>query len=327
MGGCAYVWELAPATAICHPGPVQSAPPRIAGRKVAVGFLLLVLTIAGTAVGIYLWGREPLGTIRSMAPVDDHRVFLVRDGHRQHGFAHFTFRDLRGGQVWAVPFHDVPQGAVPVAVAGRALLWVQNANVRNELQAFDLETGQFAFRVGETPIVRDSHPTVELVTYQDRAVASIGGPTPRVDVIDVREGRVLASHELPGARERAPSLRVVPSGVEVLPADEILRLVNPLTGTMATLPPVLRSSTATVAQAMIENDGTARIPHEGGFTVVSAQIEERRAARISSVVPRGDGIWVAAGTSVAVLDARTGRVRGSHGPATFSARREPSAPR
>lgn len=299
---------------------------RLSGRKVALAFLFLILCIAGTAIGIYLYGREPLGTIRSLTPVDDHRVLLVRDGHRQHGFAHLTLRDVRGGQVWAVPFHGVPVGASPVVVHGRVLLWVENASVRDELHAFELETGAFAFRVGETPIVRDAHPTVALVTYQDRAVAAIGGPTPRIDLIDVPTGRVVVTHELPGARDRAPELRVVASGVEVVPADGIVRLLNPLTGTFSPLPPILQRPGSEPLAVTLADDGTARIATATGAWTLRARSDRGRPVRVSLAQPLGNRIWVAAGASVAVIDAATGRVVGSHGKAVFEARRAPATP-
>lgn len=316
---------LAARAGICHSGGVPNPPTRISGPKVAAGFLLLVLTIAGTAIGLYLGGREPLGRIRAMTPVDASRVLLVREGHRQHGFAHFSLRDLRAGQTWTVPFNAVPAGSRPAFGAGRALLWVQNANVRLELHAFDLETGAFTFRSGETPIVRGTHPTTDLVVVGDRAVASVGGATPRVDLVDLRTGRLVVAHTLEGASERAPALRVVASGVEVRPADGVVRMLTLATGTLATLPPMLVAAPATADAVSTTDDGTVRLPLAGRAIVVRAELDGRP-GRVSIAAQRDGRLWVASGASVASIDVAGARVVASHGPSTFTVRSEPSAP-
>ncbi len=303
---------------------MTAEPTRIPGPKVAAALTLLVVAIAGSAITIWWRGREPLGTIRELTPVDADRVLLVRDGHRQHGYTHLTLRSLGEGQVWSVPFKAMPPGAHPEVSGQRVLSWVRNAQERLEVHAFDLETGRFAFRAGETPVVRGRQPSVELVVVGTRAVASVGGHAPRVDLVDIVDGRVVASHELPGERDQAPRLRVTASGVEVRPADDVVRLLAVDDGRLMTLPPLLEAA-ATARPVVVLAGGIARLAGPEGVLEVRA-LGEGGARGIVRASEQEGRLWVAAGASVAAVDVAAARVLGHHGPLRFEVTRRAARP-
>lgn len=286
------------------------------GRIVTFGFLLLVVTIAGGALGSWYFGREPSGQILAMTPVDDAQVVVLREGHRQHDFVHITLRDIARGQVWSIPFRDVPAGVAPVVVGGNVAAWVRNASGRLEIHAFDVAHGDFAFRAAATYVPPATDVHVSIVVSGDAIVAAASVAETRLYVIDAATGAVRKTFPLDASPE-APRLVVVSGGVRVVGSDGISRFLNPTAGT---LEPVSDNADAPADLARVERgvavldgpNGTLRVGVSGdpAVPVGGAQLSDTRRT-----------LWVYAGRSVAAVDVASAAVRASNGPDTFDVRR------
>jgi hypothetical protein len=296
------------------PRAVSGKDQRVSGRRVVLVFWLIVFTLAGGAIALWFYGREPMGPIRTMTPVDDRRVLLMRGGHRQHRFIHLTHRDLARGQLWSVPFRDLPAGAVPVVAANRAVSWVRNDNGRLEIHAFGLETGAFAFRAAPTYVPPVTNVSVAMVAVGDRVVAAASVAETKLYVIDARTGQVTHTIEL-DASPAPPRLRVVPDGVEVVPSDGVPRVLDLSTGTLTVVPPGFRAPEAPSPVTL--HNGVARYAAGARAFAVRA-MDGQTNVPIAGARMLGGSLWLFADDSVASVDVSAGRVRTSHGHLSFT---------
>lgn len=253
-----------------------------------------------------------MGPIRAMTPVTATRVLLLREGHRQHDYVHLTYRDIERGQLWSVPFRDVPTGAVPVVAGNRVATWVRNHNGRLELHAFDLAHGDFAFRALPTFVPPAADVDVNILAVGGRIIAAASVAETRVYVVDAATGRVVSNHEL-DASPSAPRLVQVDHGVLVIPSDARPSILDPESGALSPLSP--GSAVGTPPQNVSLREGVAYCTTGRGPIAIRVESETR--IRIEGAGVVGTTLWVYAEGSVAAIDLPAGSVRASSGPLSF----------
>lgn len=280
---------------------MEQSGKRLSGRRVTMAFGLFVLTLVSIVIGFWFVGRAPTGPIHSFTPVSERRVLLVREGYRQKNFIHLSHVDVERGPLWSVPFHDVPRSASPVVAAGRALLWVRNDLGGLEIDAHDLESGEFVFRTSTVTMTRSATPEVAIAVAGSRVIAAYHHEDTHLLVIDAGDGRVVADHPLAG-ESHVPSIRASGNTVIVRTRDGIERVVDPADGTLGLPPP-----------------GLVEVPLPTRPTLPFSIRVEESGRVVPMLVPAKNGsvFWIVAGRSFAAVDASDGHVVGSSGPADF----------
>jgi len=280
---------------------MEQSGKRLSGRRVTLGFGLLVLTLVSIVIGFWFFGRTPSGRIHAFAPVDARRVLLVREGYRQKHFAHLSYVDIERGPIWSAPFHGIPHGAPPVVAGDRAVVWIRHELGGLQIGGQVLESGEFAFRALDLRVPPGVRPEVAMVAVGPIVVAAYHLTDTHVVVVDARNGHVMADHPLLGTTH-VPVLRANATAAVVFTRDGVERIVDLTTGGLRPVPP-----------------GVVTVPLEGRpsfpFTI--------RASESGRVVPmlipseKSSVVWVVAGRSVAAIEASDGRVIATSGPAEF----------
>jgi len=164
---------------------------RRSGKPLAIGVLVLICGGVAFALSMWFWGREPHGPIETIAVVDDARVAVLRQGFEERGYTHLGVWNAAGDMIWSEALFGVQDDPELSVTSELVLLLVTEARGNPALHAFDLETGQFRWKVEQDP---EGEPSVwgEQLQVGD-SVAWLMGPGREIRVIDLDDGEVRAT--------------------------------------------------------------------------------------------------------------------------------------
>jgi len=168
-------------------------PKHRSGKPLACGMLLLILVGVSFALSMWFWGREPHGPIESLSVIDDTRVVVLRKGFEERGYTHLGVWTAAGDMLWSEALFGVQEDPEISVSDELVLALVTEARGNPALHAFDMETGEFRWKVQQEP---EGEPSVWRRTLAvGDTVAWLMGPGRTVRVIELATGEVRATVE------------------------------------------------------------------------------------------------------------------------------------